>query len=83
MATECNGLLLFPSQEDHSDHPAIRELAEASLGDVRFLYGFFSRRKATGLTPFRLRLTNERRSCSTSFRNRVPTSPAQGLHTRW
>jgi hypothetical protein len=41
MITEHNGLMLFPIDEDFSEHPLFKDLQSVSLGDVRFPYGFF------------------------------------------
>lgn len=41
MMTEQNGLMLFPADEDFSDHPVFNDLKSVSLGAVRFPYGFF------------------------------------------
>jgi hypothetical protein len=48
MMTEHNGLMLFPVDEDFSDHPVFSDLKSVSLGAVRFPHGFFVKQEDNG-----------------------------------
>jgi hypothetical protein len=77
-----NGLLLFPADEDFSDHPVFNELTTVSLGDVAVPYGFFLNEDNGTKYVVPASPTSARRSCSRRSRRSLRHGSARRRASR-